>query len=255
MPSAKPDIHIVANAEQLSWAAAEEFVRQAGDAVRARGVFTVALSGGSTPKSLYTLLARESDASSRAQVPWDKMHVFWGDERHVPPDHPESNYRMAYEAMLAKLPLPAANVHRIKTENPDAGEAADEYEQELRTFFRLAPTQLPRFDLVLLGMGPDGHTASLFPGTGAVHEQTRLVAAPWVEPFQTYRVTLTPPVLNNAACVIFLVSGEDKAETLRTVLEGDYQPDRFPAQTIRPTQGRLLWLVDRAAARLLQRGG
>jgi 6-phosphogluconolactonase len=162
---------------------------------------------------------------------------------------------MAHKAMLAKLPLPAANVHRIQTENPDARKAADEYEQELRAFFRSTPTQLPRFDLVLRGMGPDGHTASLFPGTSAVHEQTRLAVAPWVETLKTYRVTLTPPVLNNAACVIFLVSREDKAATLRAVLEGDYQPDRSPSQAIRPTQGRLLWLVDRAAAGLLRRDG
>jgi 6-phosphogluconolactonase len=255
MPAVKPDIHIVADARALSWAAAEEFVRQAREAVRARGVFTVALSGGSTPRSLYTLLASEDEASFRAQLPWDEMHFFWGDERHVPPDHPDSNYRMAHEAMLAKVPVPAANVHRIKTENPDARQAADEYEQDLRTFFRLAPTQLPRFDLVLLGMGPDGHTASLFPGTDAVHEQTRLVVAPWVEQFHSYRVTLTPPVLNNAACVTFLVSGGDKAATLRAVLEGDYRSDRFPSQAIRPTQGRLLWLVDRAAAGLLRRDG
>ena len=255
MPVVKPDIHIVADARALSWAAAEEFVRQARDAVRSQGIFTVALSGGSTPKSLYALLARECAESFRAQVPWDKMHVFWGDERHVPPDHPDSNYHMAHEAMLAKVSLPAAHVHRIKTEHPDARQAADAYEQDLRTFFRLAPTQLPRFDVVLLGMGPDGHTASLFPGTGAVHEQTRLAVAPWVAQFHTYRVTLTPPVLNNAACVIFLVSGADKAATLRAVLEGDDQPDRFPSQAIRPTQGRLLWLVDRAAAGLLRRVG
>jgi len=163
MPPAKPDIHLWADAEELSKASAEKFVRRVGEAVRAPGVCTVALSGGSTPKNLYTLIAGENEASFRAQVPWDKIHFVWGDERHVPPDHPESNYHMVHEAMMAQLPLPAANVHRIQTENPDARKAADEYEQDLRTFFRLAPTQLPRFDVVLLGMGPDGHTASLFP--------------------------------------------------------------------------------------------
>ena len=255
MPPAKPDIHIVADAEELSWAAAEEFVRRAGEAVRARGGFTVALSGGSTPKSLYALLAREGAESFRAQVPWDKIHFFWEDERHVPPDHPDSNYHMAHEALLAKVPVPVANVHRIKTEDSDARRVADEYAQELRAFFRLVREQQPRFDLVLLGMGPDGHTASLFPGADAVHEQTRLVVALWVEQFKSYQVTLTPPVLNNAACVTFLVSGEEKAETLRAAPEDDYQPDRFPSQAIRPLQGRLLRLVDGAAARLVRRGG
>lgn len=252
MPSAKPQIRIVADVGELSRAAAVELVRQAREAVQARGVFTVALAGGSTPKSLYALLTRDGEGSFRSQIPWDRVHFFWGDERHVPPDHPDSNYRMAYEAMLAKAPVPPSQVHRIKAENPDASRAADEYEQDLRQFFQLAEGQLPRFDLVLLGMGPDGHTASLFPGTAALHEQKRLVVAPWVEKFNTYRVTLTPPVLNNAVAVVFLVSGEEKAETLRGVLEGDYQPDRLPSQIVRPSDGTLLWLVDRAAARLLR---
>ena len=261
MQGAQPTIQVAADAAALSEMAAHEFVCQAQAAVQARGVFTVALAGGSTPKSLYARLASTTSLSLEQSpgsadrglcVPWDKVHVFWGDERHVPPDHTDSNYRMAYEAMLSKVPVPPANVHRIKTETPDAHTAAAEYEQELQSFFRLAPGQLPRFDLVLLGMGPDGHTASLFPGTDALHEPTRLVVAPWVEKFHTYRVTLTLPVLNNAAKGIFLVSGEDKAETLRAVLQGDHQPDSLPAQGVHPTQGTLLWLVDRAAARFLR---
>lgn len=254
MPLRTGHIRIVANPEALSRAAAEEFVRQAVDAVTREGVFTVALSGGSTPKRLYALLASETD-SLRAQVPWDKIHVFWGDERHVPPDHPESNYRMAREALLLKVPVPPENVHRIEAEHPDADKVAEVYERHLREFFRLEAGRLPRFDLVLLGMGPDGHTASLFPGTEAVFEQTRHVAPSWVKKFNAYRITLTPPVLNNAACVLFLVSGDDKAEPLQAVLQGDYQPVRLPAQVIRPTHGRLLWLVDRAAARLLELSG
>lgn len=249
------EIRTLADARELSHAAAEEFVRQAEDAVRTRGLFAVALSGGSTPKALYRLLGGEGGAAFLRGVPWDKTHFFWVDERHVPPDHPDSNYRMAYETMLSKAPVPSQNVHRIKAENPDAGKAAAEYAGEVRQFFRPGAGQFPRFDLILLGMGPDGHTASLFPGTDAVHEQTNLVAAPWIEKLHTYRISLTPPVLNNAACVVFLVSGEEKAETLRAVLEGSYQPERLPAQLVRPTHGRLLWLVDRAAARLLRLPG
>ena len=251
MRSPKPDIRILENAEKLSWEAAEEFVRQAGEAARTRGAFSVALAGGSTPKALYALLSAESGSPFRARVPWETTHFFWGDERHVPPDHPDSNYRMAHKAMLSRVPVPPQHVHRIQAENPDAGRAAAEYAEDLRQFFRPAAGQFPRFDLVLLGMGPDGHTASLFPGTAAVREQNALVAAPWVEKLRTHRITLTPPVLNSATCVVFLVSGAEKAEALQQVLQGGYQPDRLPAQLIRPTSGRVLWLVDRAAARLL----
>ncbi len=251
MSSSKPDIRIVENIEKLSWEAAEKFVRQSREAVRTRGTFTVALAGGSTPKAFYGLLGSQRGASFRARVPWGTTHFFWGDERHVPPDHPDSNYRMAHEAMLCRVPVAPPNVHRIKAENPDASLAAEDYHQELREFFRLSSGQFPRFDLILLGMGPDGHTASLFPGTDAIQEQKKVVAAPWVETLRTHRITLTPPVLNNAASVIFLVSGKEKAETLREVLQGEFQPHRFPAQIIRPKNGRLLWLVDRAAARRL----
>ncbi|HYL79732.1 MAG TPA: 6-phosphogluconolactonase, partial [Candidatus Acidoferrum sp.] len=217
--------------------------------------FTVALSGGSTPKALFRLLAGEGDGSFRGRVPWNRAQVFWGDERHVPPDHPDSNYRMTYDTLLSRVPVPPENIHRIRTEDPDADKVAESYERTLRSVFRLAEGQLPRFDLVLLGMGPDGHTASLFPGTPALHERKRLVVGQWVEKLQTHRITLTPPVLNNAALVVFLVSGAEKAETLRAVLLGEYQPERFPAQLVRPTGGRLLWLVDRAAARGLQHPG
>ncbi len=247
MAPVKREVRVLADAGQLSRAAAEEFVRRAQEAAREKGAFTVALSGGSTPKSLYSLLSSESEGF-RSRIPWGSIHFFWGDERHVAPGDPESNYRMANETLLSKVPVPPGNVHRIKAENPDAALAAKEYEETLRKFFKLTPGQLPRFDLVLLGMGPCGHTASLFPGTEALKERERLVVAQWVEKFNAYRITVTPPVLNNAAHLIFIISGADKAETLRAVLEGDDEPERYPAQLIRPTQGDLLWLVDEAAA-------
>jgi 6-phosphogluconolactonase len=245
-----PEIRIVSGPEALFRAAAEELVRAAEESVGAKGSFTIALSGGSTPKGLYSLLA--ADASLRARTPWQRIAVFWGDERHVPPEHADSNFRMAREALLVRVP--AGQVFRIKGETPDASAAAAEYEQELRAFFKLADSEFPRFDLVLLGMGPDGHTASLFPGTKALHEQRRPVMSNWVGKFFTDRITLTPPVLNNAARVMFLVQGEDKAPALKAVLEGPFEPDQLPAQLIRPSQGKLLWLVDATAANLLSSG-
>lgn len=241
------DIRICDDTAAMARHTADAFVRLAQASVAARGRFTVALAGGSTPKAAYTLLA---SAAYRDQVPWQHVHCFWGDERHVPPDHADSNYRMAREAMLSSVPIPATQVYRIVAEQ-DAQQAAEAYEATLRTAFQLAPGALPRFDLVLLGMGPDGHTASLFPGTAAVHEQQRLVVAPWVEKFATYRITLSPAVLCHAAHVVFAAGGADKAETLRHVLEGAYQPDLYPSQVIRPTDGTLLWLVDTAAAQQL----
>jgi 6-phosphogluconolactonase len=186
-------------------------------------------------------------------MPWSAVHVFWGDERHVPPDHPDSNFRMTREAMLDRVPLPAANVHRIRAEEPDAAAAAELYEAELRAFFL---PLAPRFDLLLLGLGKDAHTASLFPGSAALregeYENERLVIAPWVESQHTFRITLTPPVLNHARLCMFLVSGEDKAEPLRAVLEGPHDPERYPAQIVEGRCLRCLWMVDRAAARLLK---
>jgi len=243
------DLRIVDDLRGLSQAAAEEFVTQATATVRANGRFTVALSGGSTPKSLFSLLA----STFRDQLPWDKMFFFWGDERHVPPDHPESNYRMAYEALLSKVPVPAENVFRVPAENPDASQAAADYEQTLRKFFELSPGTFPRLDLILLGMGPDGHTASLFPGTSGLREKSRLVVANWVEKFKAYRITFTLPVLNNAAVVTFLVGGADKAETVREVLEGSQPAELFPSKLIHPTNGRLMWMLDQAAAAALSK--
>ena len=198
------------------------------------------------------MLAKESEPY-RAGLRWDKIHFFWGDERHVPPDHAESNYRMANGALLSKVPVPLANVHRIKSELPNAELAAAEYEQTIQEFFSLINLLYPRFDLVLLGVGLDGHTASIFPDSDAINEKNRLAIAPWVEKLKSYRITLTLPVLNNAEAVIFLVSGAEKAKVLQIALEGDYETDHLPVQLINPTNGKLLWLADREASRLLSK--
>jgi 6-phosphogluconolactonase len=242
--STSVEIRKLTTPQELFAAAAEEVVRAAEEAVAARGRFTIALSGGSTPKSLFNLLA----TNARTTLPWDRMFFFWGDERHVPPTDAESNYRMADEAMLSKIPVAAGNVFRIATENSDAAAAADAYEQTLRKFFQLGPGEFPRFDLILLGMGPDGHTASLFPGTAALQEKSRLVVANWVEKLKASRITLTLPVLNAARCVAFLVSGTDKADALKAVLEGDAPGEQYPSKLVKPSDGKLIWLVDRAAA-------
>lgn len=242
--SSAVEIRTLTTPQELFAAAAEEVVRAANDAVAERGRFSVALSGGSTPRNLFNLLA----TNARTALPWDRMFFFWGDERHVPPTDPDSNYRMADEALLSKVPVPAGNVFRIAAENPDASAAAGAYEKTLQKFFALAPGEFPAFDLILLGMGPDGHTASLFPGTAGLQEKSRLVIANWVEKFKTSRITLTLPVLNAARCVTFLVSGVDKAPALHAVLEGDAPGEQYPSKLIRPKDGNLIWLVDRAAA-------
>ena len=230
--------------QELFEAAAEEVVRAANQAVAERGRFTLALSGGSTPRSLFSLLA----TNARSSLPWDRTFFFWSDERHVPPTDPDSNYRMAHEAMLAKVPVPAGNVLRVPAEMPDAAAAAEAYEQTLRKFFALEPGQFPRFDLILLGMGPDGHTASLFPETAALRENTRLVVSNWVDKLKTSRITLTLLVLNTAREVAFLVSGTDKAPALKAVFETDAPGTQYPAKLVSPSDGKLIWFVDRAAA-------
>jgi 6-phosphogluconolactonase len=242
--SAPRDLRRLTTPQDLFQAAAEEVIRSATDAVAQRGRFTIALSGGSTPKNLYTLIA----ANASATLPWAQMFFFFGDERHVGPGDPDSNYRMAKETLLSKIPLPPANIFPIPAENPDASKAADAYEQTLRKFFALSPGEFPRFDLILLGLGPDGHTASLFPETAALQEKSRLVVANWVEKLKTNRITLTLPVLNAARCVAFLVSGTDKAAVLHEVLEGDAPAEKYPSKLVEPSDGKLIWFVDRAAA-------
>ncbi len=240
--SAQIEVRKLTTPQDLSHAAAEEVIRAVTEAVAHRGRFTIALSGGSTPKNLYTLIA------ANANLPWDRMFFFWGDERHVPPDDPESNYRMTKESLLSKVPIPPENIFRVPAENPDAAAVAEAYEQTLRKFFAVAPGEFPRFDLILLGMGPDGHTASLFPETAALKEKSHLVVANWVEKLKTHRITFTLPVLNAARCVAFLVSGMDKAAVLREVLEGDAPGEQYPSKLVRPSDGKLIWFVDRAAA-------
>jgi 6-phosphogluconolactonase len=239
------EIVIGRDLDELSMKAAVEFIGLANRSVGCSGRFVVALSGGSTPKSLYSLLA---SAEFRAQIPWAQIHFLWGDERCVPPDHPESNYRMTFESLLSKVPVPKENIHRIEAElEPEA--AAERYEREIRECFRLSGAELPRFDLVLLGLGDDGHTASLFPGSQALEETGRLVVAIYVDKLKTYRITLTLPVLNHAANIFFLVAGESKAGVLRDVLQ---RSKSLPAQHIAPQNGRLVWFLHEAAASRLQ---
>jgi 6-phosphogluconolactonase len=247
-------VEIYPTGDALMQAAAQRFAACAEAAIQAAGRFVVALSGGSTPKRLYALLATEPYAG---RVQWSRVHVFWGDERCVPPDDPASNYRTAREALLSRVPVPEGNVHRMRGED-DPGSAAAAYERELREIFVTpdgppACTPARRFDLVLLGMGDNGHTASLFPGTPAVRETERWVMAQCVNAVSMWRVTLTPVIINSAAEVTFLVSGGEKAGMLRRVLKGPNMPDALPAQAIAPGHGRLRWLVDATAAADLER--
>ncbi|HET8890781.1 MAG TPA: 6-phosphogluconolactonase [Candidatus Angelobacter sp.] len=238
------EVKIVPDSATLARVAAQEFQRLAETGIQERGRFSVSLSGGNTPRAVYSLLAEE-----HKELPWEKIHIFFGDERHVPPDHPDSNFRMANESLLSKVPIPENNVHRIRAElEPEA--AAKDYDEQLTEFFHLNRHDWPRFDLVFLGLGDDGHTASLFPGSSALTDVSNRVAANWVEKLQTFRITLTFPVLNHAAEVAFLVSGESKAQILSVVLSPGAK--KFPAQGVEPENGRLLWLVDQDAGQLLR---
>jgi len=237
------------DAEGLAQRAAQYFVEQAERAVGARGRARIAISGGSTPKAAFALLADPAEPW-RARMPWSKLDLWWVDERCVPPNDPDSNYRMTREAMLDHVPLKPEQIHRIEGElEPEA--AAARYESELRNGFRLEGVELPRFDVVQLGMGPDGHTASLFPHTPALHELGRLAVANHVEAKESWRVTLTWPVINRGSQVFFLIGGEDKAQILKDVFMGPRDPERLPSQLIRPAGGILTLLLDRAAAALL----
>ena len=246
------EVRILTDLPAIAKRAAQEFLQAATSAVAERHSFSVALAGGSTPKALYSLLA--SDAVLRAQLPWDKMHLYFGDERNVGPDHADSNFRMATETLISKSPLKPDQVTRIKGEYKDTERAAQEYEQALRASFKLADGRFPRFDLVLLGMGNEGHTLSLFPGTKALHETKRIVVRTWIGKLYTERITLTAPAINNAALVIFMITGADKALALKGVLEGPYEPDQLPAQMIQPQNGKSLWLVDTTAGGRLSTG-
>ena len=241
------EIRIFPDTQAVAQTAADEFVKLAREAIQRKGTFMVALSGGSTPKALYSLLAERTEKRIGPEIPWAQIHLFFGDERHVPPDHPDNNYRMANEAMISKVPVPAQNVHRVHAENKDAAAAAADYDETLVRVFSLSGTQPPRFDLILLGMGPDGHTASLFPGSSGVQELAKRVIANWVPKFNSFRVTFTRPVLNNAAEVLLLVCGADKAPSLSEVM-GSGDPNTYPVKYVQPNEGKLIWLLDRAAA-------
>jgi len=243
-------IRIFPDVAAIAQHAATAFVSASQQAVKERGIFRVAMAGGSTPKTLYALLISEP---FRMQLPFDKMQLFFGDDRHVPPDHPDSNYRMVNEHFISKTPIKPEQVFRMKTELQDTEKAALEYEQTLKTQFALTPGQLPRFDLMMLGMGNEGHTLSLFPATTALRDNGRLVVRTWVGKLYTERITCTAPVANNSAAVLFMIAGADKAPALKAVLEGPYEPEQLPTQYIKPENGKLIFLVDSAAGGMLSR--
>lgn len=239
-------IEVAEHAEALSQMVAEQFVRLTTDALRDRGRCAVALSGGSTPKGVYQILATEPFRSS---AQWEQIDFFWGDERHVPADHPDSNYRMTAEALLSRVPVRPKKIHRIHGEIGDAALAAHEYETEMRSALA-EPVAIPRFDLMLLGLGPDGHTASLFPDTSALDERRRLCVENWVATMSTYRITVTLPLINASRVVMFVVSGAGKAPIVAQVLRAGatHASSPLPANLVRPLDGELLWMLDRAAA-------
>jgi 6-phosphogluconolactonase len=239
------EILILSGADELAREAARRFAEMAETFTHDAGRFTVALSGGSTPKAMFQILAEKPYADT---IPWRSIYFFWGDERGVPPDHAESNYRMANETLLSKVPIPRENIFRIPAEDGDHERAAASYAETMRKFFA---EERPTLDLVFLGMGPDGHTASLFPGTTALHAGDRVAAANYVEKFQSWRITLTADSINGARNIIFLVAGADKAPALKEVIEGPRNPELYPSQLIVPSHGLLLWMVDEAAAKLL----
>ena len=242
----EPQLIILNDAAELYVRAAEETAHIAGESVCTHGEFTLCLSGGSTPAATYDLLATRFNLS----VDWKEVQFFWGDERCVPPSDPESNFAMANRTMLAKLTLRSDQVHRMRGEDEPASAAAA-YEVELRRHFGLGDGEFPRFDLVMLGLGDNRHTASLFPGDPAIHETQRMVVAVDVDAEPRRRLTFTPPVINNAQRVMFLAAGQGKAAAVKDILEGPRDPDKFPAQIVAPTDGAVIWLLDKAAASLL----
>jgi len=234
-----PEIKVLADAAGVAKEAAERIARHVHESIELRDRFSIALSGGSTPKLLYQLLAKEP---YRSQIGWERLDVYFGDERCVPPDHPDSNHRMARESLLSAVPIPEGNVHRMRGE-ADPEQAAKEYGELLKEKFGDGGP-----DLVLLGMGDDGHTASLFPGTAALQESKHRCVANYVEKLKTWRLTMTAPFINRSAGVLVMVSGQAKAQRVQEVLEGPRDPERLPIQLIQPTSGRMAWLLDAGAA-------
>jgi 6-phosphogluconolactonase len=241
--------YVEPDAAALAHRAAQYFVEMAGEAVAYQGRARIAISGGSTPKAAFQLLV-DPTQPWQGRMPWDKLDLYWVDERCVPPDSAESNYRMTREALLDQAPLRPEQIHRMEGElEPEA--AAARYESELRNGFRLEGAESPRFDLIALGMGDDGHTASLFPHTEAIQEMSRLVTANYVPQKDAWRITLTWPVINHADSVFFLIGGADKAQVLKEILTGPHDPERLPSQLIWPASGILTLILDQAAASLL----
>lgn len=227
------DVRTFQNVAEWTAAAANLFVELSERAIQEDGVFAVALSGGSTPKSLYELLATPD---YRERIRWSNVKIFWGDERFVPPDHSDSNYRMAREALLSKVPIPSNNIFPVPTTNTTPKDSAMVYERTIRQ-------QTGSFHLILLGLGQDGHTASLFPYSDSLKERERLVVENYVAKLNSHRITLTIPAINQAATVVFLVSGDSKTEVFKQILEGPYDPERLPAQQIHPVSGQLIFMV------------
>ncbi len=240
-------IAIYPDTETLSHEAAKYVVRVAQESIDAHGRFTFALSGGNTPKKLYGLLASEP---YRSQIEWALVEIFWSDERNVPPDSADSNFKLAEEVMLDQLPIPANQIHRVPAELEDRDAASISYEQEMRRVF--GTSGVPRFDLIQLGMGPEGHTASLFPHQPSLQEAVRLVMPVSVPKPPPPRLTFTPPLLNAAIHILFLVTGADKAEAVQAVIEGEHNPEEYPAQIVQPDQGEVTWMFDTAAAAKLR---
>ena len=241
-------VAIYPDSNTLSHEAAQYIVRLTSEAIADHGHFTIALSGGSTPKALYALLGNEP---YRSQIDWALVEIFWSDERCVPPDSSDSNYHLAQEVFLSKVPIAANQIHRMPADKVDRDAASQEYTQEMQRVF--GTDGIPSFDLLQLGMGPEGHTASLFPHQASLHEQQRLVMPVDVPKPPPPRLTFTPPLLNAARHVLFLVTGSEKADAIQAVLEGSYQPEEYPAQIIRPPHGEVTWMLDTAAAGKLKR--
>ena len=243
-------ISIYSDTDALSLDAAHYIVRLAAESIVSHGRFTIALSGGTTPRKLYGMLG---DEPYRSQIDWAFVDIFWSDERCVPPDSEDSNYSLAQQVLLSKIPIPAAQVHYMPADEADRDAASQSYSDTMRRVF--ATNGIPSFDLIQLGMGPEGHTASLFPHQASLHEQQRLVMPVSVPKPPPPRLTFTPPILNAAHNLLFLVTGTDKADAVQAVLEGDYNPDEYPAQIVRPTNGEVVWMLDTKAASKLKNVG
>jgi 6-phosphogluconolactonase len=239
------ELNIYKDADELSKEVAEWMINYIATTLKTKGIFTLVLSGGSTPQKLNKLLA---SSPYKERIDWGKVHIFWGDERYVPFEDDRNNAKMAFETLLNHVPVPADQIHKIQT-NIFPEQSAMEYEKILRQYFH-SPAK--NFDLVVLGMGDDGHTLSLFPGTETVYEENKMVMAYFLQSQNMYRITLTAPVINRAAMIAFLATGSGKAAALKEVIEGDYKPDLYPSQVIKPIYGQLYWFVDEAAAAKLE---